>query len=226
MPQSASCNRVMEDASVALVEMRYAECERLCLQALGLAREESDFIGYSRALLPLQEARRQRRQAASDLLIRFGSSDLPTGEALTEAVLDEPAAGCLILTSPHDSADATRLMESAESQGRPFEVLLVNDQAGASNWHLQAINHKEVVAEMEPPSPLDVWRRSDAFAHAFVEASERLGDAALAQVEAKDLDGIERLTQLEQMVDAVPDHEKLHQALADAARTLIRACPQ
>ncbi len=60
--------------------------------------------------------------------------------------------------------------------------------------------------------------------HWFVAASEALGDAALAAVEA-DLGHRDRVEQLERMVAAVGDHELLHQRLNEAVRSLIPGLP-
>ena len=57
---------LMERASVALVDMDYLQCEALCLKALALARAAADWAAYARIVLPLQEARRQRRMIALD----------------------------------------------------------------------------------------------------------------------------------------------------------------
>ena len=60
--------------------------------------------------------------------------------------------------------------------------------------------------------------------HWFVAASEALGDAALATVTAE-LGSLERVEQLERMVAAVGDHEKLHQRLNEAVRALVPGLP-
>ncbi|MHC4996015.1 MAG: hypothetical protein ACYTGQ_13285, partial [Planctomycetota bacterium] len=57
---------LMEEASEALAHTDYFRCEKRCLQALALARDDNDYERYARILLPLQEARRLRRQAAAD----------------------------------------------------------------------------------------------------------------------------------------------------------------
>src|SRR5690606_11510112 len=57
--------QTMEEASRALAEGRYFDCERLADQALHAAWELQDYESLSRITLPLQEARRQRRLAAA-----------------------------------------------------------------------------------------------------------------------------------------------------------------
>jgi hypothetical protein len=51
----------------------------------------------------------------------------------------------------------------------------------------------------------------------FLSTGEALGDAALARIDPKD-PAQWRVDDLLEMLDAVPDHEKLHQALAAACR--------
>ena len=57
-------DQIMEQASDALAGMAYLRCEKLCLEAMRLAREAKGFDTLGRIVLPLQEARRQRRQTA------------------------------------------------------------------------------------------------------------------------------------------------------------------
>src|SRR5689334_10244420 len=59
-------DRMMERASTALEAMRYFEAERLASTALRRAHAAADFERMARILLPLQEARRQKRQLAVD----------------------------------------------------------------------------------------------------------------------------------------------------------------
>ena len=56
----------MERASTALVRTEYFTAERLCLRALDAAWAASDLDRMERICLPLQEARRQIRQIATD----------------------------------------------------------------------------------------------------------------------------------------------------------------
>ncbi len=55
----------------------------------------------------------------------------------------------------------------------------------------------------------------------FLATSERLGDAMLAAV-AEPLGSPARVDELAEKLDILPDHEKLHQALAAAVKALIK----
>lgn len=116
-------DELMERASVELVAMRYGSCEALSLEAMGLAREAGDFERIARIALPLQEARRQRRQIAED-----AGTFVITGRRLEAgAILDEHPVGCLLLTDPpYSQGDADALRKAAIERGCMVEVLCLN----------------------------------------------------------------------------------------------------
>src|SRR5690606_17570305 len=76
LSMSSTLDDIMERASRSLAAMDYLTCERLCVEALAAARRAQDWSYYARILLPLQEARRQRRLIAADGWVRLGTSDL------------------------------------------------------------------------------------------------------------------------------------------------------
>ena len=112
---------IMERASAALVATDYLACERLCLEALTRARAESDFDRYARILLPLQEARRLRRQIAAE----SGVTVLNGPRRDPADVLDDYPLGCLLLIAPpHTTEDEIALRKAAHERGLFVEVLL------------------------------------------------------------------------------------------------------
>ncbi|MEM6459334.1 MAG: hypothetical protein AAF710_08100 [Planctomycetota bacterium] len=214
-------DHIMEHASRRLAEMDYLGAEALCEQGVALARANGDWRGYARALLPLQECRRQRRMTAADTAVQLG----------TNACLAHPPGGprdgCVAVTEPQTRADAARLDDEARDAGRCVVVLWC--EPGEDTWRVATHSGPRVHTDVSPP-PSEAQRRrltpddGDGDAHAaavhwFIAASEALGDAALAAVAAP-LGSIDRVTQLEAMLAAVGDHEILHQRLADAARAL------
>ena len=81
---------LMETASEALAHGNYFACERAAAEALQMAFQGEDYERMARILLPLEEARRQKRLAAVDTgrLTILDSSEQ----------LDEPIeAGCFLL---------------------------------------------------------------------------------------------------------------------------------
>ncbi|MEM1212034.1 MAG: hypothetical protein AAGI68_07015 [Planctomycetota bacterium] len=229
----ATVTDIMEQASQALADMRYADVEAGCLEALQLARSESDWRLYRRIVLPLQEARRGRRMNASDRSVRLGSTGLPADpDALIATVLDTGQRpddinrpGCLILTRPHTVEHLRTLSAAAHTRGFDMEFLLADNPAKAETWRLTAASQPVIETAVErPPVPIDQWLTSVSARHAFIALSEALGNAAIASVDAP-LGSVDRLHKLEHLVAAVPDHELLHQALLAAADALAQPKP-
>jgi len=203
---------LMEAASRALASMDYLGCEARCLEALARARAAGAWAEYARILLPLQEARRQRRMIACEAGV-FGVSD--PGD-----LTDLPGAGCLVVLPPLTAEDAARAEADAHAARRHVEVLHVTRDRSADRWAVASFRGPSVGCTVPAPpnrTPDVRW---------YLEASEALGDAAIAQVEA-DADAppgsVRRVDRLEAMLAVVVDHEKLHQRLGDAARALRSA---
>lgn len=203
-------DEIMERASRALADMDYLACEALCLQALETAREQKRFKYYARVLLPLQEARRQRRMTAAqgDVLIGIGKDG-----ADCSAWFEEGHPGCLVITQPNKAEDARALAERARAENRFVEVLFADNQPDAAAWTLKSYEGPDVCCEIGAPTG-DL-----APAQWFLHATETLGDAALASVDDT-LTGEARVEALEAVLRVFPDHELLHQHLADAARSV------
>jgi len=203
MSHMSTIDDTMEQASRALAEMDYLAGERLCLRALAQARAAEDWSAYHRILLPLQECRRQRRMIACDAGVRTGPGDA--------------GAGCVVLLPPATAEEARALREQAHAEAQHVEVMLVAE-AGDDTWRVTSYAGPAVHAAVPAPGrgvPDVTW---------YLRASEALGDAAIAAVDAP-LGSLDRLDALAGMLDVVVDHEKLHQRLADAARALLRHAP-
>lgn len=236
----------MQRASEALARMDYLSVEDQCLEALRQAREDGAWPYYARILLPLQEARRQRRMIAADGVVRLGTARLEGGPMHWLSTLD---VGCIVVTHPHTAADAHALEVEARRRRRYIEVLLADNAPGAEAWTICAFHELPGAERVRctlpapPPAWQDSWlapRQQPAEGAAdaddadrtpddpptglspadwFIDATEALGDAALRQVTAPAGDP-ERIAQLERMLQLVTDHEILHQRLGDAARAM------
>lgn len=211
----------MERASTALVRTEYFTAERLCLRALDAAWAARDLDRMERICLPLQEARRQIRQIATDaaeagsLHTLSNPSDLPS----------PPRPGFYLVQPPLIGADARRLRELMWGQHIPALVLAREPMTRAGRWPIVAVGDVSVRVQVEPP-PGVVWtgegmRRDRAELPLcpawFLRASESLGDSGFAMVDPA-LPAIWRVEDLLRVLDACPDHEKLHQHLAEACR--------
>lgn len=214
---------IMDDASRALVAMDYLRCESLCEQALALAREAGDWHYYARVVLPLQEARRQRRMIAAEGTLRLGTADMPGHDP--GAWLERLSPGCMVLTAPHTREQAGQLQQLARQRGLHVEVM--HAEVSGDTWTLQGGNGPAVLCPFRAPpqettgrwlsDPAD-GRRQDA-AEWFIDATEALGDALIASVTSEE-GSLQRVADLETCLAGLTDHEKLHQRLADAARAM------
>ena len=232
---SSKLDQLMGRASEALTRMDYLACEGLCLEALAAARQAGDWPYYARILLPLQEARRQRRLIAADGPIHLGTSR----RLSPDRWLSSLRTGCLLLTRPHTVEDARQIDDEARAEGRHIEVLLADNDLDTEPYRLVSYRGPQVtcLAEAPPAAWRDIWlapgERPEPDADAdvepgktpadwFIDATEALGDAAVAHVSAAPGDA-RRIGELEAMLQVVPDHEILHQRLGDAARAMDAA---
>ena len=234
---ATSLDDIMNQASGALAGMDYLTAETLCLQALGEARAQANWAYYARILMPLQEARRQRRIMAAEGILRLGTADLSSP---VEAWLELAPTGCVALTQPHTADDARRLHDTARQRRLHVEVLHIASDTDAATWRLHSFHDPKVMCDF--PAPPAAWReqwlRADQPPPAapprttagpikapttpadwFLAASEALGDAALARLSPSQRTDV---SVLERLLDVAPDHEILHQTLARAARECAR----
>jgi len=233
---------LMEQASEALVHRRYFECEKLALEALRRAIAAADYDRVARIVLPLQEARRQIRDLAADSgNIVLVEGDLPTGAALKP--------GMYLLSPPRVGVDGRILREEAMNRQIPAIVIVREPKTQAGLWPIVAVGPVTVRTRIAPPAASQ--RRAPAKSSAaaakkgkagarglgsgpaprpdsprvdskwMLLAGEALGDAAIAAL-PPDLTPAARVAALADRLDAIPDHEKLHQRLEEAAREAAR----
>jgi hypothetical protein len=218
--QAAAVDRLMERASRALEAMRYFEAERLCLQAIRKSYSVFDYEVMSRILLPLQEARRQKRQLASEMgsVVRVSELRMAEGDAMP---------GCYLFQPPLIGADARGFRERADSRGVATFVLTREPMSLDGKWPIVSVGATTSVrTKVDPPWPVlrveGVPTRDDSpgreIPMAWLEAAaEALGDAAIAKVDPEE-HPVWRVADLLEALDALPVHEKLHQALEQACR--------
>jgi len=237
MTSTAQLDRLMESASQALAARDYLACETLCLQALTQARQARLWAYYARILLPLQECRRHRRMIAAEGVIRLGTTTLA---APLPTWLHHVRAGCLVVTPPYAVQDAQALEQAARAQQCFIEVLYA-DHPAAGSWTFRSCASSNSGGGgdifVNIPDPPAEWIDRDlpaaattAFPSApgsrtpadwFLDAGEALGDAALTKVRAP-LGTLERVTELEDCLAVLTDHEIIHQELVEAATALAR----
>lgn len=259
---STRIDAIMEQASQALVHRRYFEAERLSLQALRKAHAAHDYERIARIVLPLQEARRQKRDIAIDAAREArrsqGSPNAAAGGVFV--IADElPTAkqllpGCYLVCPPRVGVDGRTLRETADRKEIPIVVTVREPTTQSGQWPIVSVGPVTVRAKVAPPpgekgtvkkpAPPKAKKPPDKASKAprpasdiilanatpaappppewFVIANEALGDQAILSI-SETASPQARVDALIERLEAVPDHEKLHQALAEAARDAARA---
>lgn len=207
--KSTSVNSLMSKAQQALSRNHWFEAERLCARGLDMARSEGDFNLMARIVLPLQEARRQRMQAAFDSR-KISIIDEATSE---ERQLE---TRCYLVQPPLVGADARRIRLLALEREVPAMVLCREPKTQLGLCPIVAIGQVTVRTRIEPPKK---WDKPDLAW--YVEACELLGDAAIETLD-RTMEPARQVDALLERLDAVPDHEKLHQALAETCKEAAR----
>lgn len=208
--QARMIDELMERASLALEATDYFEAERLSLQAIDHALRLFDFGRIARICLPLQESRRQRRHLAMDAGRVFIVRDRIPKPAQLEA-------GCYLIEPPLLGIDARTLRLSGERRKVPMIVVarepLCKSGPRVGKWPIVGVGTgpkftTSVRIYVDPPAttPAPDW---------FLATNELLGDEAI--LKAVKAPAAWRVEDLIHYLDAHPDHEKLHQALAAAA---------
>lgn len=213
-PRQEKVSELMEHAEAALRRAQWFEAERLALQALAISSREDDWDAMARITLPLQEARRQRMQAAmEERKIRIHEGGISDEMELK--------SGCHLVQPPTVGADARRLRLTALRREIPVLVLCREPRTRAGLCPVVAIGPVTVRTRIEPPKS---WDKPDF--KWFVAALEQLGNAAIAGLDT----GLEldrQIGYILDVLDAVPEHEKLHQVLEskcrEAARGFVRS---
>ena len=165
-------DQIMERASERLLAMDYLECERLCLEALAQARAARDFERLARILLPLQEARRQRRQIAMD----SGVTVLGEPRLAPDEIASRHGRGALLLLSPpYERGDEQAIRSVARQRGLMVEVLLLDAQ-GLRQCFEQQMEREGDAAIAAVPRDLP----ADQEVNALAEVLERVGDHEIA----------------------------------------------
>lgn len=241
--QQSRIDEQMEQASTLLVQRQYFDAEKLAAGALRRAMGIQDYDRAARICLPLQEARRQKRDMAIDAgAVFLIDADVPSAESILP--------GCYLVAPPRVGVDGRLIREMADERRVPVMVLVREPSTREGLWPLVAVGPTTVRARVEPPrapkpAPIASTSRgkkksasaSEAASHAremvtgdvvslpppewFVIASEALGDVAIASCAA--VSPPEMLVEaLALRLAACPEHEKLHQRLQEAARAAAR----
>lgn len=222
-------DRLMDRASVALVKTSYFEATRLAKDALSKAHAASDFERMARIILPLQEARRQKRQLAVDAGNAGAVMVFHDPRFLRDAAPELPA-GCYLLQPPLLGVDARNLRDEFEARNVPALILCREPLTKDLLWPIVSVGRVSLRTRIAPHTPLTRVEKSitkDAYTGDppppitwFEAAAEAIGDAAIAKLKPED-PAAWRVDDLMNNLDAHPDHEKLHQRLEEACRQAL-----
>jgi hypothetical protein len=234
--KAAKIDAMMERASRALVKRDYFEAERLAAGALRRAHHEGDFARMARIIMPLQEARRLKRDMAYDAgKVFVVEGELPHGKALVQ--------GCYLIGPPRVGVDGRMLRDLADERHVPVVVVVREPTSRDGLWPIVAVGPVTVRAKVAPPKPPPPKKpkkaaKSKAKLPApeapkptkptvewFIQTCERLGDEAIDQVAAT-LPAASRADALFDRLEAHPNHEKLHQRLEEACRQAMIEPPR
>lgn len=212
-PVRGTPDELMEKASRALAAADYFDAERLADRALQKLLRARDFEQMSRVILPLQEARRQKRHEATDAGHRGFVKSLNTSTAFV--------TGCYLLEPPLVGVD-TRVARGVANKHRvPVLILCKEPTTSAGKWPIVGVGTGEpfgvvVRVQVAPPAantPDSAW---------YMATQELLGDTAIAKIKPE-WPADHRVEDLMEYLEAVPDHEKLMQVLAETCREAARS---
>ncbi|MBK9187984.1 MAG: hypothetical protein IPM33_03410 [Phycisphaerales bacterium] len=198
---------MMEEASAALSDMRFFHAERMAKRALERAHMTGDYERMARICLPLQEARRLKRQEALDANSCITLNELPPVHSV-------PAPGCYLLSPPLIAMDTKELRAICDRAAAPAIILCREPKTSAGKWPIAAVGVADtrpitLRIQLDPPEQLTPsW---------FSATLDTIGNKALERLDPK-WPADHRVLDLLEFLDAVPHHERVIQALAAACR--------
>lgn len=208
-PRAEGVPDLMERAEAALRRRAWFEAERLAAKALSMARTADDFDAMARILLPLQEARRQRLAEAFETTKVRVVAEPPNEQT-------QVSPGIHLVEPPLVGADARRFRLLALEQEVPVAVVCREPITRLNECPVVAIGPVTIRTRIAPPkkpsAPTPAW---------MAGALEQLGDHAIENLDAG-ADLLKRIDHLLNCLESHPDHEKLHQALAELCREAAR----
>jgi hypothetical protein len=206
------------------MEMQYLQAEHVLGDAEASAWGARDWDSLSRLYLPLQEARRQRRQRCGegtvwlDLIARSPSDILDP-----EQIVEQAPHGQLLIAGWETAAPAATARQLAEQRGLYLDVFLA---AATAENRCVVLPRLDTPLADGLPLPLETLPRGQ-HAGTFetygftMDLWERLHTPLLAAADAVP-DPIARMQAYRGVIEVDYACELAHQKLADTARGLLR----
>ena len=198
----------LSSAERAIKDARWFDAERDALAALDSAIQSGHHELAADATLPLQEARRQRVLMAID-----ASEGAPNVLDQVDSELESVEPGVHLLVPHAVAADARRMRVVGLQTEVPILAVCREPLTATGMVPIVAIGEVTIRSYVDPPE--------DPEAHSMewtLAAMESLGDTAIERA-CESPSGPDRITALRNALDSIPEHEKLHQALAEELRS-------
>lgn len=207
-----------------LMEMQYLQAERVLAEAEARAWGVRDWDSLSRLYLPLQEARRQRRQRCGEGTVWLDLiAHSPTDILDPEQIVEQAPHGQLLIAGWETAAPAAAARRLAEERGLYLDVFLAAATAADPCVVLPRLDSP--VSEGLPLQLQTLPRGQHAGTfqtYAFtMDLWERLHSPFLAAADAM-LDPIARMQGYRGVIEVDYACELAHQKLADTARGVLR----
>ncbi|MEE9130174.1 MAG: hypothetical protein V3T84_09160 [Phycisphaerales bacterium] len=197
---------LLSKAEKSLRRKRYFEAERMAGEALLMARQKRDYQRMATIIRPLQKAR-QGRLALAVEIGRVTILNAPFTEG------DEIEPGSYLIRPPMVGVDARRFRLAAFALEVPVAVVCHEPITRLGLCPLVALSGNVVVrTKIDPPADPD---RPDL--PWVLDAMQVLGDWAIESMDTQ-LAPERYIDELLSRIDAIPEHDGLHECLEEACR--------
>jgi hypothetical protein len=215
-------DELMKKAADSLARSALVEAENMAVKALAMARQDGDFALMA-SVVPLLRDIRSKRFKQALTTSSGGKSRINVVKApITEDM--KITRGCHLVQPPQVGADSRRLRLAAFEAGVSVAVLCREPMTTTGHVPVVAISSGATIrVKIDPPAnpdkPDQAW---------FADAFRQLGDWAIESLDVT-LPPVRKMEALLERLDAIPEHEGLHDALqaaceeAHAARTQEKA---
>jgi hypothetical protein len=204
MSKTNAIDDVREKVEEALASGAWFEAEHLADRALAMAHKARDFERMAKLVDLLLHARQERL----DLAFESGTLTIVRDRPDEDAPI-EP--GCYLIEPPLVGADGRRMSLAALQSETPVTVLCREPRTRLGLWPVVAICPGLTVRTQVPP-PDDEDAPDLAW---FAQSMLDLGDWSLQMLDPS-LPITRRVDALLQRLDALPEHQGLHEALIEA----------
>lgn len=229
MSTSTALQDRCELAQEHLLAMRYLQAERILEEAEKEAWQAGDWDTLSRLYMPLQEARRQRRQRCGEGMVCLDVLAESPGEILrARHIVDNYPHGQLLVAGWGTFEPAAEVRRLAREHELYVETFLAAVQPADDGLRVTIAPtaggafpppHSVVVRAEQLPRGA---RRGDAATYGFVmDLWERLHRPFLAEADAQ-TDPVKRMEGYRKAIEVDYACELAHQKLSDTARAMLR----